>query len=175
MRKPYSVAAALVLCVSSSSALAAPSGHHGKHKKPAAGHHAPKPAHHLHPVHKAKVVAPTISWQQNVGVAFHIARLRHKLVMVDFYTTWCEYCKLLDHTTYTDPVVRSLARRFVTLKANPEKDVAADRLAKEVGVTGFPYILFVSPEGNVVSYISGYEPAPEFARYMRAALTYKGP
>ena len=173
MRKLVPVVLALLYCASP--LLAAPSGHHNKRSKPMVKHHAAKHAPRTHPVHKAKTAAPPISWQQNVDTAFQLARKDHRLVMVDFYTTWCEYCKLLDHTTYTDPAIRSLARRFVPLKANPEKDIAAARLSKEVGVSGFPFILFVSPAGNVVSYINGYEPAPQFARYMRAALTYKGP
>ena len=49
------------------------------------------------------------------------AKDEHKPVMVDFYTSWCKYCKLLDETTYQDAgVVDAVNKGFVAIKVDAE-------------------------------------------------------
>src|SRR5512143_3108324 len=100
------------------------------------------------------------------------AKAEHKPVMVDFYTTWCKYCKMLDETTYTDPgVISAVNSGFVAIKVNAEgTDQVVDEgatmtekdLAAKFKVTGYPTIWFFDPDGKQIAPLPGYRDAAEF-------------
>jgi thioredoxin-related protein len=100
------------------------------------------------------------------------AKETNKPVMVDFYTTWCKYCKMLDETTYKDPaIVEILNRDFVVIKidAESEKKVMEDgkemterELAAQYKVTGFPTIWFIESNGKQIAPLPGYSPPEDF-------------
>lgn len=51
------------------------------------------------------------------------AKKENKILLVDVYTDWCYYCKVMDKETYTnDSVIRMLKQDFVMVKLNPEKN-----------------------------------------------------
>jgi thioredoxin-related protein len=101
-----------------------------------------------------------------------------KPVMIDFYTTWCKYCKMLEDTTYKDPgVVKTVNGSFIAIKVNAEGEdkvtyegasITERDLAARYGVTGFPSIWFLDGKQQKIGQIPGYEPADEF----KPKLTY---
>ena len=54
-----------------------------------------------------------------------------------------------------------LAAQLVPLKVNAEKE--GKDLAKKYDVRGFPTILFLTAEGDIMGRIGGYMPPTEFA------------
>src|SRR4051812_10717517 len=59
-----------------------------------------------------------------------------RLILIDFYTVWCEPCKKLDQTTWKDEGVRDwLAAEAVCLKVDAEKNEA---LAEKFRVNAYP-------------------------------------
>jgi thiol:disulfide interchange protein len=104
---------------------------------------------------------PPIKWNKTYAQALAEAKSKHTLIMIDFYTDWCEWCKQLDTDVYPDPGVISAVDRFAPIKLNAEKDGAT--LAAKYGVDGYPTILLLSPSGVLVSKIGGYEEAEQFA------------
>ena len=119
---------------------------------------------------KTAKAPPQIAWQTDFNKAFKQAKKQHKMLMIDFYTDWCGYCKRLDREVYTDEKVRTLSQQFIPVKLNPERDEVAAAIVQQVGVRGFPSILFITEKAELVHGIGGYEPASYFTRDMELAL-----
>ena len=91
-----------------------------------------------------------------------------KAVMIDFYTDWCVWCKVLDRSTYKNGDVGAYAdEHFISIKINAEKE--GKDLAKKYEVRGYPTILFLSGDGKVLNTVVGYEDTDAFMRSMNAA------
>jgi thiol-disulfide isomerase/thioredoxin len=121
----------------------------------------------------ASLGAAGIDWRPSLAAARDEARLSGKLLMVDVYTDWCTWCKKLDSEAYVAPAVVALSASFVPLKINPEKDAAGAAFVEKLGVSGYPTVLFLEPDGALAYRIGGYLPAKDFADKMRLALDYR--
>jgi thioredoxin-like negative regulator of GroEL len=89
--------------------------------------------------------------------------------MVDVYTDWCHWCKVLDEKTYTDArVIQALSRDFIPVKVNPEKDPA---FARRYQVNAYPTILFLDGEGRIVHRLEGFLPPKDFLQMLQKART----
>ncbi len=116
-----------------------------------------------------------ISWKSfNEGVS--LARESNKKIVVDVYTDWCSWCKKMDSEVYTNPeVIKTLNRDFVAIKLNAEsadpveyngKTFTQAQFAQELGVTGYPTILFFDSHASPITSLSGYSPAPRFQKVL---------
>ena len=63
-----------------------------------------------------------IHWYDwNEGV--ELAKKEGKIALIDAYTDWCHWCKVMDRQTYTNKAVIALINEsFVPIKFNPELD-----------------------------------------------------
>jgi len=110
-----------------------------------------------------------VEWQTSYDMALAKAKKDKKLVMVDLYTDWCGWCKKLDKDTYTDKDVEAkLAKDFVAVKLNPEKSADIAKLSQRFGTRGYPHIVFVNTDGNMVSEIGGYLPPKDFLKELES-------
>ena len=105
--------------------------------------------------------AAEMNWAKSYSAAAAAAKSSNRLIMVDFYTDWCGWCKVLDQKTYSDSKVIALSQQIVPVKVNAEKEGVEQ--AKKYGVTGYPTILFLTADGAVEGKIVGYQDAPTFA------------
>lgn len=95
----------------------------------------------------------------------------NKIVLVDFYTTWCGPCKMLDKNTWTDPaVIQLLEQKTVALRIDAEKETA---LSKRYKIEAYPSILLIKPDGTEIDRIVGYEPPERFIEDFKATLSGK--
>ena len=101
------------------------------------------------------------------------AATEKKNMIVDFYTDWCHWCKVMDEKTFSnDSVANKLSDRFVTVRLNAEspnesatfkgRTMNNIELTRAFGVTGFPSLAFISPEHEVITVMPGYIPAEQF-------------
>jgi thioredoxin-related protein len=104
------------------------------------------------------------------------AKAEQKFVVVDFYTDWCKWCKVLDQKTYPDPAVQAIiAKSFVLAKVNPEKDgsyqylgrtVSNADLAQEFRVQGFPTTVYLDQDGALCGSFAGFVPPEVYVKIL---------
>ena len=97
------------------------------------------------------------------------ARLNKRPVFLDFYTTWCGPCKMMDRETFTDQDVANLLNKgFISLKVNAEKGEGI-ALAKTYGVEVYPTLVFINKDGEVVKR-EGLHSAGKFIKAAKKVL-----
>jgi len=104
-----------------------------------------------------------------------------KYVVVDFYTDWCKWCKVMDDKTYADSsVAAALKENFVIAKINGEssekitylgKTMAQSEFTMNMKVSGFPSTLFMDSDGKVIGILPGYIEAPVFLKILAYVST----
>lgn len=100
--------------------------------------------------------------------ALQRAAAEQKIVFVDFYTTWCGPCKMLDDSTWQDAAVIALLQaEAVALKIDAEKE---RDLARRYKVEGYPTLLLLKADGTEIDRIVGYRDATKFISEFNAGL-----
>jgi len=70
-----------------------------------------------------------------------------KPVALFFHADWCAACKKLRESVLSTTEVKQYMSDYIRVKIEPEKELAAQKLADELGVIGFPTI-FIIPQRN---------------------------
>lgn len=86
-------------------------------------------------------------------VSFHeakrLSRAEGKFAFVDFYTDWCQQCKSLEESVYTDPDLGEyINKHFVSIRLNG--DTQEGTLLRRFNIQSYPTRLFLDTNGNVV-------------------------
>jgi thioredoxin-related protein len=108
----------------------------------------------------------------NFGQGLSAAKKEKKMMVVDFYTDWCGWCKVMDRETYEHPTIIQFAReKLVLVKVNAEsnekthfrdREYTYRELAMAFGVKGYPSTAFIDADGEVITLVPGYVPADKF-------------
>ena len=95
-----------------------------------------------------------LPWESGYEAALARAGSEDKPVMIDFYTDWCGWCKKLERETYTDTRVQEALSSFVLVKLNGDRE--GRKLAANMGVRGYPTLVFLNPQGQEIGRIPGF-------------------
>ncbi len=99
------------------------------------------------------------------------AKREHKVVMIDFFTTWCVPCKRLDEVTWADPKVRNwISEKTVAIRIDAERE---SELASRFLIHSYPTIVFVSEDGKRIDTLVGFKAPDEFLKASSDALAGK--
>lgn len=70
-----------------------------------------------------KAVSNKLQWYE-YAEGYNKAKAEDKILLVDAYTDWCGWCKVMDRETYTNAdVIAALNQDFVCVKFNPEVEM----------------------------------------------------
>ena len=101
------------------------------------------------------------------------AKAENKPIFIDFYTTWCGPCKFMDETVFELEQVGDLFNEnFINIKVNPERDKDGPMLASQFGVVGYPMLVYLDSNGDVVDSILGAAGATAIMDKARRTITH---
>lgn len=128
--------------------------------------------------------ADGIKWN-DFNTGYQLAVKKNKILLVDVYTNWCGWCKVMDRETYAKQEVSSLINdKFIPVKFNPEiRDVEYEYNGKKYNgqqltgvisnyqLKGYPATIFINTKTHKISLVSGYKNAQEFTGILNNMLT----
>ena len=100
-------------------------------------------------------VSEEIQWHSfNAGMAR--GKFEKKKVFIHFFADWCAACKVMENSTFKDPVViASLNENFIPIKVDAEREVQTASLFR---VKGLPDNWFIGEDGEIIGHRPGYIP-----------------
>jgi thioredoxin-related protein len=114
---------------------------------------------------------PGLNWL-DIEKGIPKATREKKLIILDAYTDWCSWCKVMDEKTYTDPkVVEYMNQRYVAIKMDAESSTpflyqtsqeSGRTLSMKMGVQAYPTTLFLESNGDLITAVPGYLPPEDF-------------
>ncbi|GBC63419.1 protein-disulfide reductase DsbD [Desulfonema ishimotonii] len=116
-----------------------------------------------------------IVWTEDEGAGLALARRQNRPAIIDFSADWCAACQKLESETFTHPEVVEGFKNFIAIRVDSTDagDAHVRRLQKKYGVVGLPTVLFVGPDGRVITEqtITEYvRPSVMLERMRRAAF-----
>lgn len=116
---------------------------------------------------------------QNISINLHTgdlqsairkAQLENKYILIDCYTDWCEWCKVMDTQTLTDTtVIQFLNSHFIFCKFDMEIPEHGPLHAK-YRISGFPGYLILNSDGERVYQFVGYCKPDMFVESLTKAM-----
>lgn len=92
-------------------------------------------------------------WITDYESAQKLALGTDRLILVDFWASWCGPCKKMDAESWSDPGINDLMANFVALKVDIDRE---RNFAQKYGVSAIPFIFIMDAHGEVLYKSRGY-------------------
>lgn len=123
----------------------------------------------------------TVKWY-TIEEAFELTKKEPRKIMIDVYTDWCGWCKVMDKKTFSNEIIAEyLNKNFYPVKFNAEQktDISLNgkvfkyvasgtrgyhQLAYQLlnGQLGYPSVVFLDEKTNMIQPLQGYVEAKPF-------------
>nr|WP_320131848.1 thioredoxin fold domain-containing protein [uncultured Holophaga sp.] len=112
-----------------------------------------------------------VVWEHDLESAQKRARAEKKLILADVWTEWCGWCLKLQRDVFPSPQGQAALARVVPASLKTEtrdgQATSLKYLEQRYGIKGYPTLLLLDPEGNVVRRADGYLPPKEFEAWVK--------
>lgn len=110
-------------------------------------------------------------WEHDLAAAKKRAKAENKLIFADVWTEWCGWCIKLQREVFPSPEGKAALATVVPVSLKTQLRNGAPTelyyLQKQFNVEGFPTLLILDADGNVVRRYPGYMPPAEFAAWIK--------
>jgi thiol:disulfide interchange protein len=106
----------------------------------------------------------------DVDGALKRAQKEKKVLFIDFYTSWCTPCKMMEQGVFRDVLVADyMNQNCICIRVNAEKGNGPN-MKIAYAVDAYPTMLFYSPSGDEVARKEGALGIEEFKKYMKSSV-----
>lgn len=114
----------------------------------------------------------TIPWMVDQwDQALHAAQASRQPLWIEFSAPWCIYCNILDATILTEPEIVDLAKKFVPVKIDVDKEINR-QVVQKFKEYGVPLFVTANSSGEEFSRLA--DPSSEGLRGLLAATLAEG-
>jgi thiol-disulfide isomerase/thioredoxin len=110
-------------------------------------------------------------WYTDYNEALAAAKASNRLVLIDFYTSWCHWCKVLRAEVYPTDKFKAMSKYYVFCEIDAE---AQTSIASRYGVNAYPTSVLADADGNALHKIEGYEPVDQYVAEMESTRQAAG-
>lgn len=103
-------------------------------------------------------------WMTSFEDAQKLAIATNKLILIDFWATWCRPCLKMDADTWNQPEVKKLMNNFVPLKIDIDSE---RRMAQKYSANRIPYVIIIDPNGEIIYDEVGYKDKVKIMRVLK--------
>jgi len=93
-------------------------------------------------------------WLTNLKLAQVAAKNNNKLILIDFWATWCGPCKQMDADVWSKPEAALIKQNFIPVKIDIDVEQS---LAGQYNVRSIPMLILMDYEGESILTYTGYK------------------
>jgi thiol-disulfide isomerase/thioredoxin len=109
---------------------------------------------------------PGIRWFKNLSQASAAAQETGRPMMIDFWADWCEPCKVMDATVYSDATLaKAVDQKIIAVRIHFDMQ---REIARKYNTTAIPYLAFTNSYGTELMHHRGFLGAHELIAVVNA-------
>jgi len=112
----------------------------------------------------AKRTGRKVAFLHDYKKAISTSRKNSRNLFIDFETTWCGPCKTMDQWVYSADTVVDATKGIVCVKIDGDDN---RDLVKKYEVTGYPTLILVSPSGEILKKVAGYQSVEKMIAFLK--------
>ena len=98
------------------------------------------------------------------------AKREKKVVFIDFFTTWCAPCRMMDQSVFVDEDVATyMNQNCINMKINAEKGEGV-ALKLQYNINAYPSYIFINADGDEVIKKEGSLSIEDFKKLMKTGV-----
>jgi len=106
-----------------------------------------------------------VFWLNDLESAKSVAKESNKLIVMDFWASWCGPCNAMDQNLWQTAEMGLISKNFVGVKINTDNDRA---VAGTYSVVGIPKVLIATASGDVIWENVGFSGPEPYLSIMKA-------